>query len=85
MNKKSFLSLFKEPKPIIGMIHLKGIDHDDVCNRAIREINLMADHDFSGVLVENYLSEFIEDVEAVLAYLSRQDRDIIYGVNFFRE
>ena len=40
MDAKGFLSVFKERKPVMAMLHLKGETPDEVLERAKRELDL---------------------------------------------
>lgn len=55
----NILSCFKEKKPIIGVIHAKGTDDDDVMRRAVSEINTYIENGIDGILVETYFGTYI--------------------------
>jgi uncharacterized protein len=79
MNEK-LKNLFKETKPIIGMIHLKGNSSSEILELAKKEIVLLTANGIDAVLIENYFgSEY--DVEKVLAYLNEYQNNIVYGIN----
>ena len=40
LKKRDFLGLFKNTKPIIAMLHLKGESHNDVFERFKKELDL---------------------------------------------
>ncbi|MEY3990492.1 MAG: hypothetical protein RI985_1573, partial [Chloroflexota bacterium] len=75
-----FLELFPRPKPIMAMLHLKGTNRDDILTRAIREADLYAECGVDAVIVEDYFGD-VDDVERVLAVLSRERPHYIMGVN----
>lgn len=80
MREKNILSVFKNAKPIIGVLHLKGEGDLDVMERTKREIELYHKGGLDGLLVENYYGHYYQ-VEQVLDYLRTQQLDIPYGVN----
>lgn len=79
MSKHDMLSIFHNPKPIIGVIHCKGDSDADVMERAKREIAIYQEY-LDGILVETYFGTY-HQVEQVLAYLESIPRVIPYGIN----
>ena len=77
---KAFSEVFKETKPIIGVIHLKGTDEADIRERAKREIELYLNGGLDGIIVEDYFGTYPNLVWA-LSYLQEQKLGIPYGVN----
>lgn len=77
---KAFSEIFKETKPIIGVIHLKGTDEADIRERAKREIELYLSGGLDGIIVEDYFGTYPNLVWA-LGYLQDQKIGIPYGVN----
>lgn len=77
---KAFSEIFKETKPIIGVIHLKGTDEADIRERAKREIELYLSGGLDGIIVEDYFGTYPNLVWA-LGYLQDQKVGIPYGVN----
>ena len=77
---KAFSEIFKETKPIIGVIHLKGTDEADIRERAKREIELYLNGGLDGIIVEDYFGTYPNLVWA-LGYLQDQKVGIPYGVN----
>lgn len=75
-----FLELFPRPKPIMAMLHLKGTTRDDIVARAVREADIYAECGVDAVIVEDYFGD-VDDVERVLAVLSRERPHYIVGVN----
>lgn len=73
-------SAFGQPKPILGMLHLKGDGPADIVGRAVREAEILVANGIDAVVVENYYGT-VEDVERVLARLSAADQPIRFGVN----
>ncbi len=53
-------------KPILGMIHLSGTDSTIKLERALVEIDILANEGVDGIIVENYHGS-VEDVELVLS------------------
>lgn len=77
---KEILSLFKNKKPIIGLIHLKGETDDEILERAKNEIEIYEKNGVDAVLVENYYGNYYH-MEMVLEYLMNEKPEIVYGVN----
>lgn len=77
---KAFSEVFKETKPIIGVLHLKGTDEADIRERAKREIELYLNGGLDGIIVEDYFGTYPNLVWA-LGYLKDQKIGIPYGVN----
>ena len=78
--RKDVLSLFKNPKPIIGVIHCKGGTDAEVLERAKKEIDIYERCGVDGVLVETYFGTY-HQVEKVLSYLQSEKSHYPYGVN----
>jgi len=68
--QKSVLSVFGRPQPIIGLIHLKGENDEDVFTRAKNEIELYLENGIDAVLVENYYGHYYH-METVHDYLRK--------------
>lgn len=79
-NNQNFEKLFRTPKPIIGMIHLKGLLDTEIIGRAINEVDTLIANGVDAVMVENYFGNE-DNVEEVLRYLRSYRKNIIYGVN----
>ncbi|MEG0077595.1 BtpA/SgcQ family protein [Anaerorhabdus sp.] len=77
---RDFLSLFKNKKPIIGMIHLKGTDDEDVFERAKKEIDIYINNGIDGIILETYFGNYIQ-LERILNYVEQSNLSIPYGVN----
>lgn len=77
---ESFLSLFEERKPVMGMLHLKGSDPESVVNQAWQEAKVMTKNGVDAVIVENYFGGK-EDVENVLRSFQESGAEFLYGVN----
>lgn len=80
VKRKDVLSLFKNQKPVIGVIHCKGDTDADVLERAKREIDIYERCGVDGVLVETYFGTY-HQVEQVLSYLKAEKSGYPYGVN----
>ena len=80
MENKNFLGLFKNKKPIIAMLHLKGDSREDVFNRFKNELNTYVRSGVDAVIVETYYGDYDNMVDA-LEYLSKIDLGIPYGIN----
>lgn len=72
--------VFKVSKPIIGLIHLKGDQDDDILKRAKKELDIYLEAGIDGILVENYYGNYYH-MEMILEYIQSNYPDIIYGVN----
>lgn len=72
--------IFGHEKPLIGMIHLKGKNDEDVFNRALKEIEIYESSGISGIIVENYFGNYYQ-MEKVLNYLKVNKPYLVYGVN----
>ena len=80
MEEKGIMSLFKQKKPIMGVIHCKGTTDEEVLAKAKEEIDIYEHCGIDGVLVETYFGTY-HQVEQVLDYLQNEKKSIIYGVN----
>lgn len=75
-----FLELFRQEKPIIGMIHLKGENEQSVQERAKREIDIYINQGLDGMILENYFGDY-HHLEWVMDYAFHAGLPIPYGVN----
>lgn len=75
-----FLTAFKERKPIMAMLHLKGDTPDDVLERAKRELDAYIEGGVDAVIVEDYFGTY-SDMRRVLEYIRAARSEIVYGVN----
>lgn len=80
MEKKRFLDIFENKKPILAMIHLKGDTDEEIFERAKKEINIYIEGGVDAVIVENYFGNY-KHMRMVLKYLKNENPGIIYGVN----
>lgn len=80
MRTEGILSLFREKKPIIGMIHLKGNTDQDIFERAKKEVDLYVKNGIDGIMLENYYGTY-DHLEQILEYVSKQQLEVPYGVN----
>lgn len=78
--ENDFLQLFHEPKPILGMLHLKGDSDQDVWERMKREVDIYVNGGLDAVIVENYFGRY-HHMEQALDYVRSLKLDIPYGVN----
>ncbi len=76
----NILSCFNVNKPVIGVIHGKGQDDEEILKRAVEEINLYKDNGVDGILVETYFGKY-KQIEKILEYLKKEKLAIPYGVN----
>lgn len=78
--RPGILSLFQNKKPIVGMIHLKGDQPEEIFERARREIDLMIAGGIDGLMLENYYGNYY-DLERIMEYVYEAKLDVPYGVN----
>ncbi len=78
--KGRFLSMFRERKPVMAMLHLKGTSPDDVLERMKRELDIYVSEGVDAVIVEDYFGTY-GDMRRALAYIEQTKPDIVYGVN----
>lgn len=77
---KTFQDVFKTPKPVIGVLHLKGDTAADVQERAKREIEAYLEGGLDAILVEDYFGTY-RDQEWALDYLQAHRPGVPVGVN----
>ena len=77
---RSFKDVFKTPKPIIGVLHLKGAAQEEIRERAKREIAAYLEGGVDGTLAEDYFGTY-RDLEWALEYLLQHRPSIPVGVN----
>ncbi|MBM6585539.1 BtpA/SgcQ family protein [Pediococcus acidilactici] len=80
LKKRDFLGLFKNTKPIIAMLHLKGESHNDVFERFKKELDLFINNGIDGVIIEDYFGTY-KDMDRALSYVNQQEISVPYGVN----
>lgn len=78
--KKDFLGKFAKAKPIIGMIHLKGENDEDVFARAKKEIDIYIANGIDGIILETYFGDY-HQLERIMDYVDKADLKVPYGVN----
>ena len=67
-------------KPIMAMLHLKGVGKEDMLDRMMRETEIYYENGVDAVLVENYFGS-ADDCEEALKWLARNHGGKSYGVN----
>lgn len=80
MNERQVFSIFKNTKPVFGMLHLKGDNREDIFERFKKELQIYLDCGIDAVILENYFGDYDNLVDA-LEYISKLDLEIPYGVN----
>lgn len=70
--------VFKTKKPIIGVLHNKGKNEEEILQIAKQEIKDYVENGVNGIIVENYFGDE-KAAEMVLSYMSQQ-KDLIYGI-----
>ena len=75
-----FLDLFKNAKPVMAMLHLKGANPEERLEKAVVEADIYARCGVDAMIVEDYYGD-VKDVEKALAFLSKERPDYILGVN----
>ncbi len=79
-----FLELFKQEKPIIGMLHLgRRYNISDALELTKKEIDIYLENGVDGLIVEDYFGDYNE-VFQTLEYLQTYKDDTVYGVNYLR-
>ena len=80
MSERQVLSIFKNTKPVFGMLHLKGDNREDIFERFKKELQIYLDCGIDAVILENYFGDYDNLVDA-LEYISKLNLEIPYGVN----
>lgn len=80
MSERQVFSIFKNTKPVFGMLHLKGDNREDIFERFKKELQIYLDCGIDAVILENYFGDYDNLVDA-LEYISKLDLEIPYGVN----
>lgn len=75
-----FLDLFENKKPIMGMLHLKGKDEQEIFERLKEELDIYLHSGIDAVILEDYFGTYTDLVRA-LEYTKAQNIGIPYGVN----
>ena len=78
--ESKFLDLFRNKKPILGMIHLKGDTDEDIYERMKKEVQIYLDNGVDCIILENYFGQY-HNLEKALEYVQGLHLDIPYGVN----
>lgn len=78
--RDGILSIFAKPKPIIGMLHLKGEEDGTVMERLKREVDIYVENGVDAVIVEGYFGTYPSMVKG-LEYVRDAKLPIPYGVN----
>jgi len=81
-NYAEFKNLFEINKPIIGMIHLAGIDRNEKVARALEELAIYEKEGVNGAIIEDYHGG-IGDVSKTLKQ-SQGKFNLVLGVNILR-
>ena len=77
--ESKFLDLFRNKKPILGMIHLKGDTDEDIYERMKKEVQIYLDNGVDCIILENYFGQY-HNLEKALEYVQGLHLDIPYGV-----
>ena len=77
---KYFNDIFRTPKPIIGVLHLKGDSDADVQERVKKEIAAYLEGGVDGILAEDYFGTY-DQLAWALEYLLQHRPSIPVGVN----
>lgn len=80
---ETFLSLFKNKKPIMAMLHMKGNHKESPLERAKLELQEYLDNGVDSVIVEDYFGSK-KDCILMLEYLHDNFPNLVYGVNLLR-
>lgn len=84
MQKPSFLSIFPNKKPIMGMLHMLGDQKKNSMKRAKLELKEYLKNGVDAVIIEDYFGS-ISDCEEFLAWMKKKQPKVIYGVNILRD
>lgn len=79
-----FLELFPVKKPVIGMLHGRGKDDEEILNIAKQELELYRAGGVDGVIAENYFCT-PHQAEMILAYVAKHHGNLVYGVNLLHD
>ena len=77
---KLYKTIFKMPKPIIGMIHLSGPTPLAKTKRAMAELLIYQEEGLAGAIVEDYHGSK-QDVLSILKEIKHSKFDIKIGIN----
>lgn len=80
MEHKNFLALFKNNKPIIGMIHLKGESEEEIQERVKEEVRIFIEEGLDGIMMENYYGDYLQ-LEKAIEWITSLNLGIPIGVN----
>lgn len=80
MKREGFFSLFENEKPVIGMLHLKGDNKEDIFERFKRELATYVECKVDGIVIETYFGTY-SSLEQALKYAEESGIAIPYGVN----
>ncbi len=83
MEKISFERLFKQEKPIMGMIHLAGNGRAEKVKRALEELAIYGEEEVDGAIIEDYHGS-VDDVQEVLKQSQGRFDGVVRGVNVLR-
>lgn len=72
--------IFKEKKPIIGMIHLAGETANEKISRAFNELRIYEQQNIDGAIIEDYHGE-AKDVLELMKKTSNRFNKLVIGVN----
>jgi predicted TIM-barrel enzyme len=76
----NYFDVFGQKKTVFAMLHLRGLDHEDVLERTKREIEIFLSSGIDAMVVENYFGSE-DDVEEILKYMQKEYPAVNYGVN----
>ena len=80
----SLAKLFNAEKPIIGMIHLAGSNHQEKIKKGLQELMLYDKEGVNGAIIEDYHGT-PKEVYEVLKESQKLNLKIIRGVNILQE
>lgn len=78
--KNGILSLFKNEKPVIGVIHSRGVTVEDAVSLAEKETDAYVENGIDGILVETYFGNY-KNADAILAMMKRRHGNVPLGIN----
>jgi hypothetical protein len=83
MTTSRFRDIFRNEKPVIGMIHLAGENNEERVQRALEEMTLYEEEGVAGAIIEDYHGT-PRDIEEVLRQSQGKFEGLVKGVNVLR-
>ena len=84
MTKAKLIDVFKNEKPVIGLIHFRGKHSSDRIDTALEEIKAYESVGLNGVLLQDYYATE-KDIKRTLENVKGMNLEIPIGVSIIRE